>query len=82
MFNVFGYRLLAHVLVMKARAPGGQPTDDPNGGGIADHAVVVLGGYLYALGGTNGTISLASMERYSPESDKWEFMASMSIGRW
>ena len=61
---------------------GGQPTDDPQGGGIADHAAVALGGYLYVVGGTNGTTSLASVERYSPLADKWEYMAAMSIGRW
>jgi N-acetylneuraminic acid mutarotase len=56
--------------------------DDPSGGGIADHALVTLGDYLYAVGGTNGTTSLSSVERYSPAKDKWEFVAPMSIGRW
>jgi len=61
--------------------PGGQPSDDPDGGGLADHAVVSLAGHLYAIGGTNGTTSLASTVRYDPTADKWEFMAQMSIGR-
>jgi hypothetical protein len=60
---------------------GGQPSDDPAGGGIADHAVVGLGGFLFAIGGTNGTVSLRSTERYDPKADKWEFMGSMNVGR-
>ena len=43
--------------------------------------MVSLAGHLYAIGGTNGTTSLASTVRYDPTADKWEFMAQMSIGR-
>lgn len=55
--------------------------DDPDGGGLADHAVVSLGGFLYAIGGTNGTTSLFTTAKYDPKADAWKFMASMSIGR-
>ena len=41
----------------------GHPSDDPAGGGIADHAVVALGGFIYVVGGTNGTTSLATTLR-------------------
>jgi len=55
--------------------------DDPAGGGVADHAVVSLQSFLYVVGGTNGTVSLKSTERYDPKTDTWKYMASMEIGR-
>ena len=55
--------------------------DDPIGGGLGEHAVVALGGYLYAIGGTNGTASLRTTLRYDPKVNRWAFMAPMSVGR-
>eukprot|EP01051_Picozoa_sp_SAG22_P011423 SAG22_NODE_1097_length_5575_cov_2.150292_1_plen_361_part_00 len=55
--------------------------DDPAGGGLADHAVVGLGGFLYVVGGTNGTTSLRTTLRYDPKADSWKYMAPMSVGR-
>jgi N-acetylneuraminic acid mutarotase len=41
------------------------------------------GRYLYAIGGADGTgRSLASMERYDPVSDSWQFMNSMHESRY
>jgi hypothetical protein len=55
--------------------------DDPGGGGLADHAVVSLGGSIFAIGGTNGTTSLSTVVKYDPSKDSWTFVAPMSIGR-
>lgn len=61
--------------------PVTDPTDAPDGSGIASHSVVALGGYIYSIGGTNGTGSLASTWRYDPKADSWQQMASMKFGR-
>ena len=33
-----------------------------------------LGGYLYAIGGFNGTERLKSAERYDPKTNQWSFI--------
>jgi N-acetylneuraminic acid mutarotase len=57
------------------------PKDAPDGSGIGFHSVVALGGYLYSIGGTNATTSLASTWRYDPKADSWKQMASMENAR-
>ena len=61
--------------------PVTDPADAPDGSGIADHAVVALGGFIYAVGGTNGTTSLSSAWRYDPKTDTWKEVASMHVPR-
>ena len=61
--------------------PSTDPTDAPDGAGIADHTVVAVGGFIYAIGGTNGTAALRSTWRFHPQSNKWKQMASMHIAR-
>lgn len=39
--------------------------------------IYLLGGYLFAVGGNNGTSSLDSCERYDPLLNKWTRIASM-----
>ena len=49
----------------------------PRGGvGVAG-----LGGYLYAVGGNDGTASLQSVERYNPHTNKWSAVAPMNRKR-
>ena len=43
--------------------------------------MVAHAGYLWVIGGTNGTVSLATTLRYDPAADAWRFMAPMSVGR-
>ena len=43
--------------------------------------VVVLDGYLYAIGGASSKLHLDSVERYNPERNQWESVASMHIHR-
>eukprot|EP00047_Mylnosiga_fluctuans_P008724 m.259884 g.259884 ORF g.259884 m.259884 type:complete len:381 (-) comp23022_c0_seq1:8-1150(-) len=47
------------------------------------HAVVALGGFLYAIGGSERlwNVSLSSVERLDPEADRWTDMASMVHAR-
>jgi len=40
-------------------------------------AAVVLNGFIYAIGGWNGSAELASMERYDPSSNTWSPDASL-----
>ena len=40
-----------------------------------------LGGYLYAIGGFNGTERLKSAERYDPTTNQWSFINSMATIR-
>jgi N-acetylneuraminic acid mutarotase len=61
--------------------PVTDPADAPDGSGIADHSVVALGGFLYSIGGTNGTTSLADTWRYDPKRDSWTKMSSMNLAR-
>lgn len=37
----------------------------------------VCQGYLYAIGGNNGTASLDTCERYDPHLNKWTFIEPM-----
>ncbi len=43
---------------------------------------IVLGKYLFAVGGNDGTSSLDSCERYDPLLNKWKLVASMTHRRW
>lgn len=44
-------------------------------------AVAVLGGYLYAIGGSDGQSPLNTVERYDPRQNKWSPVPSMSTRR-
>lgn len=44
------------------------------------HSSVYHKGYLYVIGGHNGSIPLKYCERYSTFTDKWESIASLEIG--
>lgn len=44
-------------------------------------AVAVLGPYLYAVGGSDGTTPWDLVERYEPRTNKWTPVASMSTAR-
>jgi kelch-like protein 20 len=44
-------------------------------------AVAVLGGYLYAIGGSDGQTPLNTVERFDPRSNKWTIVAPMSTRR-
>jgi kelch-like protein 17 (actinfilin) len=45
------------------------------------HEVVEIDGYLYALGGNDGSSSLNSVERYEPRLNKWTIVTSMLTRR-
>jgi len=45
------------------------------------HDLAVMGNYLYAVGGNDGSSSLNSIEKYDPESNKWTSVVSMSTRR-
>lgn len=38
-------------------------------------------GYLYAIGGNDGSSSLNTVERYEPANNKWSFVCSMLMRR-
>eukprot|EP00808_Paulinella_micropora_P025653 g50786.t1 len=44
-------------------------------------AAVVMDGYIYVLGGIDGSVYLSSTERYDARSDSWEVLPSMSAPR-
>lgn len=44
-------------------------------------AVAVLGGYLYAIGGSDGQSPLNTVERYDPRQNKWSQVSPMSTRR-
>ena len=44
-------------------------------------AVAVLGGYLYAIGGSDGQTPWNLVERYDPKENRWSDVASMSTRR-
>lgn len=44
-------------------------------------AVAVLGGYLYAIGGSDGQSPLNTVERYDPRHNKWSPVSPMSTRR-
>jgi len=43
----------------------------------ADHAVCVLGGYIYAVGGRDYSNELDAVERYDPRTNAWEYVAPL-----
>ena len=45
------------------------------------HAMAVLGGQVYVLGGDIGKNRLSSVERYDVKEDRWEAVAAMSTAR-
>ena len=45
------------------------------------HAVAVLGGYLYAIGGMPSGSPTSSVEKYDPAADSWASVASLPIAR-
>ena len=65
-------------------APGGPSTTQaPLAETRSAHAVAVLDGKLYAVGGhdDNGGDDLSSVERYDPAVDAWEAVAPMASAR-
>jgi kelch-like protein 20 len=44
-------------------------------------AVAVLGGYLYAIGGSDGSCPLSTVERYDPRTNRWCPVPSMTTRR-
>jgi N-acetylneuraminic acid mutarotase len=45
------------------------------------HDTVAMDGYLYAIGGYDGTTSLNTVERYNPKTNKWMLIAPMAVRR-
>lgn len=45
------------------------------------HEVVEVDGYLFSIGGNDGSSSLNSCERYDPKSNKWTIVSSMVTRR-
>lgn len=43
--------------------------------------MVAIDGYIYAIGGNDGSSSLNSIERYDPKLNKWTMMTSMVTRR-
>jgi N-acetylneuraminic acid mutarotase len=41
--------------------------------------LVMLDGYVYAVGGWEGTSRLDTVERYNPETNTWASVASLKI---
>ena len=48
---------------------------------FAGVAVAVLDGFLYAIGGSDGTSPLASVEKFDPKSNQWISVRSMGTKR-
>ena len=46
------------------------------------HGVAVLGDFLYAVGGWDGTRVLSSVERYDPATNVWSVVAAMTTERY
>uniref|UniRef100_A0A3Q3MCI4 Kelch-like protein 20 n=1 Tax=Mastacembelus armatus TaxID=205130 RepID=A0A3Q3MCI4_9TELE len=44
-------------------------------------AVAVLGGFLYAVGGSDGTSPLNTVERYNPQENRWHTVSPMGTRR-
>ena len=40
-------------------------------------AFLITGGYLYAIGGYDGTAHLSSVEKYDPKTNKWSSVSDM-----
>ena len=53
----------------------------PMGTARSRHAVAVLDGKLYAVGGRGLAGRLSSVERYDPAAGAWEAVASMAAAR-
>lgn len=45
------------------------------------HEVIDVDGFMYALGGNDGSSSLNSVEKYDPQLNKWTIVASMGTRR-
>lgn len=45
------------------------------------HEVVAIDGFIYAIGGNDGSSSLNSVEQYDTKLNKWTVMSSMSTRR-
>lgn len=41
--------------------------------------MAVLDGYIYAVGGWEGTSRLNTVERFNPSTNSWSFVASMAM---
>ena len=48
---------------------------------VCPHAVAVLDGKLYAVGGFNGDDFLNSVERHDPATNAWEAVAPLTLAR-
>ena len=48
---------------------------------MCPHAVAVLDGKLYAVGGFNGDDFLNSVERHDPATNAWEAVAPLTLAR-
>ncbi|CAC5356437.1 unnamed protein product [Mytilus coruscus] len=44
----------------------------------AKFGMAALDGYIYAIGGFDGTSRLSTVERYCPKTNKWSFVASLT----
>ena len=42
---------------------------------------MALDGYLYAIGGNDGSTSLHSIERLNPKSNRWQMVSPMGFRR-
>jgi hypothetical protein len=40
--------------------------------------MAALDGYIYAIGGYDGTSRLSTVERYCPKTNRWTFVASLA----
>ncbi|XP_063415045.1 kelch-like protein 3 isoform X1 [Mytilus trossulus] len=45
----------------------------------AKFAMAALDGYIYAIGGFDGTSRLSTVEKYCPKTNKWSFVASLAL---
>jgi hypothetical protein len=43
--------------------------------------MAALDGYIYAIGGYDGTSRLSTVERYCPKTNRWTFVASLVYPR-
>src|SRR5579864_1695745 len=79
--------------ILNVGSPGVGPNAFPESEGIwtqkvpmptarANLAVGVVNNILYAVGGTNGSRLLNTVEAYDPATNTWTAKASMSTPRW
>lgn len=45
------------------------------------HEVVAINGFIYAIGGNDGSSSLNAVEQYDPKINKWVVVSSMNTRR-